>query len=164
MSVENPTSEKPRNPYEFGGSEYERTLWCAAAWQAIDPHSTLHSLHFRWAEFVDRLAGKEGCDAQHEPLRMRCAGDANDETRHQYALAILVRLGLTAEEIVLARRLFDAYGGHCDCEILLNVEPKIDDLASALCAQALASRAARGKKRKGPRPTKEEGVDLFAQL
>jgi hypothetical protein len=62
----------------------------------------------RWETFVaqlDALLGARGCDAKSQRL----------------ATAIMRKMGGIDVEETLA--YFEAHGGYCDCEILLNVEP-----------------------------------------
>lgn len=72
--------------------------------------------HPRWTEFLDRLAGPEGCDFK-EDGSWRCAG-GYDKT---YATAIMRDMGLSETEIAYSLVDFEDHGGHCDCEILFNV-------------------------------------------
>lgn len=69
--------------------------------------------HARWQEFCDRLAGPEGCDATETQLW--CAGD------HRGCIRILHDMGAPQAIVDDALRYFRKRGGHCDCEVLLNV-------------------------------------------
>ena len=73
--------------------------------------------HPRWEEFCERLSGPEGCDFQGEgaTARWRCWG-----TYH--ASAILILMGLSTDDVAWSLEYFSAHGGHCDCEILFNVD------------------------------------------
>jgi len=74
--------------------------------------------HPRWEEFCDRLAGPEGCDFQKKPdgnTTWTCAG-GTDKT---FAARILKAMGMDA---AASLTYFDEHGGHCDCEILFNVQ------------------------------------------
>jgi hypothetical protein len=80
--------------------------------------------HPRWAEFTNRLGGPEGCDFR-EDNTWRCHG-GHDK---RFATAILEDMAKT-EDINVAGSLayYDQNGGHCDCEILFNVDPyEIDE-------------------------------------
>lgn len=75
----------------------------------------------RWEEFCDRLAGEEGCNF-HETIPgdtrsvvWTCKGG----TDKSMASAILKDMGFDIEKSL---DYFDDHGGHCDCEILLNVD------------------------------------------
>ena len=77
--------------------------------------------HPLWEEFSERLEGQEGCDFKQEgettaSITWRCKGGTNVEL----ATAILT----TMEGIDVGRTLkyFADNGGHCNCEILFNVE------------------------------------------
>lgn len=69
--------------------------------------------HLRWDEFMDRLAGPDGCDV-HEG-RWTCFGD------HRACRRILEEMGATEAVIDDATRFFRQKGGYCDCEVLMNV-------------------------------------------
>ena len=76
--------------------------------------------HPRWLEFEVRLAGPEACDFREDEggeLRWRC-GHTRD-----LAVAILRTMGISDRELVETLDYFDEHGGHCDCEIVLNVAP-----------------------------------------
>jgi hypothetical protein len=73
----------------------------------------------RWPDFVDRLAGPAGCHFREEggKIRWDCCGNS-----HKYlAAGILASMGLDEEDIEATLRFCEQEGGHCDCEILLNV-------------------------------------------
>ncbi len=71
--------------------------------------------HPCWDEFADILADKDHLDIPDEPGPMKC-----DHT-HKHARAILAAMGdFDIEETI---HLFEEFGGYCDCEILLNVDP-----------------------------------------
>jgi len=74
--------------------------------------------HPRWEEFCNRLAGPEGCDFQKKPdgnATWKCAG-GSDKT---FAAKILKSMGM---DVAASLAHFDEHGGHCDCEILFNVQ------------------------------------------
>jgi len=81
----------------------------------------------RWAEFVTRLEGPEGCNFREHPKYPGDPGhftwdcDANDRTC-PHARAILKAMGATETEIINSILFFSNHGGFCDCEILYNVE------------------------------------------
>jgi len=75
--------------------------------------------HPGWAQFCDRLGGPEGCDFHEDENgvpRWRCKGGL-DKT---FARAILDDLPDIDVEGSLG--FFEEHGGHCDCEILFNVD------------------------------------------
>lgn len=83
--------------------------------------------HPRWREFAGRLAGPEGCDFRERDdgeVRWKCAG-GHDQT---FARAILEKMA-AAEPLDVAGTLAycTANGGHCDCEIIFNVDPGTDE-------------------------------------
>jgi len=78
----------------------------------------------RWSLFV-RLLGNpltEGMPAD----TLRCG------PKHRYAEAVLIELGGIDIDGTLA--FFREHGGHCDCEILFNVDPDQDDGAAPAAA------------------------------
>jgi len=81
--------------------------------------------HELWNEFAARLEGPGGCNFRREDkndpnsLTWKCAGGMNKD----FAIAILK----TMPNIDIERSVafFDEHGGHCDCEILFNVEDEV---------------------------------------
>jgi hypothetical protein len=69
----------------------------------------------RWGEFLDRLAGPEGCDFRAD--RWTCHNDT------RAAQALLVRMGLSDPAVKLSLAYYRDHGGYCDCEIVFNVDP-----------------------------------------
>lgn len=80
---------------------------------------TMSPTHSRWDEFTERLEGEEGCnfrlDAKQMPI-WNCKGGNNKD----FATKILTTMKNI--DIEASLKLFDGFGGHCDCEILFNVE------------------------------------------
>lgn len=82
--------------------------------------------HPAWDEFADRLHGSEGCDFKEEipgdvdSITWRCAGGW-DKT---YATAILRDIATHRDDVDVEASLayYNEHGGHCDCEILFNVD------------------------------------------
>ena len=75
--------------------------------------------HPRWREFIDRLAGPEGCDFRKDErseYSWRCAG-GHDQSLSR---AILADMGGINVEGTLA--YCTSQGGHCDCEVVFNVD------------------------------------------
>lgn len=76
----------------------------------------------RWEEFAERLQGEEGCD-----FKEKIPGDpesvtwiCKDGKSRPFANKILSDMGGIDVEKTL--EYFDNHGGHCDCEILFNVD------------------------------------------
>jgi hypothetical protein len=79
--------------------------------------------HPLWSDFCDRLAGEEGCDFQGEGLNTtwRCKAGRNQD----YSRAILqTMVGIDVDATL---RYFSEHGGHCDCEVLFNVDPSLEE-------------------------------------
>ena len=78
----------------------------------------------RWYEFFCRLEGPEGCNFhkdENDKTVWKCWG-GNDQ---RFARAILETMGGIDIDGSLA--YFTKNGGHCDCEILFNVDPGPDE-------------------------------------
>lgn len=76
--------------------------------------------HRRWKEFCNRLAGPEGCDFKDganppETTTWKCTGGED----RPCAVKILKAMRM---DVAAALAHFDENGGHCDCEILFNVQ------------------------------------------
>lgn len=82
--------------------------------------------HPRWREFCERLEGPDGCNFREktpgdpDSITWTCGGGM-DKT---FAAAILKKMGFSELAIEASLAYFEAYGGHCDCEILFNVESR----------------------------------------
>jgi hypothetical protein len=76
-----------------------------------------------WEEFFDRLCGLEGCNFREEDGSQvwTCGRDAG----HPFSRTILARMGVLRADIDKCVRYFEAHGGYCDFEVVLNV---MDDL------------------------------------
>lgn len=71
--------------------------------------------HPRWDEFIQRLAGPEGCDFREEPdgrPTSRCQGK-------KLTKAVLKAMG--GVNIPASITYFEKNGGYCDCEVVLNL-------------------------------------------
>ena len=71
----------------------------------------------RWAEFVERLEGPEGCNFHEDDqgsVVWSCPGGHDKPA----ARRILTAMGYDVDQSL---DYFEQYGGHCDCEILFNV-------------------------------------------
>ena len=79
-----------------------------------------------WDDFYDQMQGPRGCD-----FRERVPGDSNtitwkcDNTPNRpIARRVLAAMGYSRAQVELSLAYFQAYGGHCDCEILFNVKAR----------------------------------------
>ena len=70
--------------------------------------------HPRWDEFQERLAGDEGC-------RFLCDGEVTWRCRHDHRFSRRILAQMDVENLDRNLILLAEQGGHCDCEILLNV-------------------------------------------
>ena len=83
--------------------------------------------HPRWNEFVEALEGPGYCNFHEEELgnpnsiKWHCEGGMNKP----YAKAILEKM--SGFDVEASLRFFEENGGHCDCEILFNVERSTEE-------------------------------------
>jgi hypothetical protein len=92
--------------------------------QTTRPMGPLTVEHEQWNEFIDALLGGGGCDFH--------LVDSNDSTSATWrcdgtdafpiAKRILVKMGLTPNEVEQSISYFMGNGGCCDCEVWLNVD------------------------------------------
>ena len=76
--------------------------------------------HDKWEEFIKRLEGPEGCDFKGETasdMTWKCKGGM-DKT---FATAILK--DMKEFDVDATLEYFEEHGGHCDCEIIFNIDP-----------------------------------------
>jgi len=73
--------------------------------------------HPKWAEFVTRLAGPEGCHFRQ--VQGQFVSDCDGEPSRPKATALLKDYDVDVEASLA---YFDEHGGHCDCEVVFNVE------------------------------------------
>lgn len=89
----------------------------------VSAESAMSPSHPGWQEFLDRLAGAEGCKFNQtdkaDPRSVTWDCDS-DETCPR-ARAILADMGLTRAAVEQSITYFRHHGGFCDCEILFNV-------------------------------------------
>jgi len=71
--------------------------------------------HNRWHEFTSRLGGSEACDFR-EDGTWKCKGGI-DKT---FSTSILTDMG--GIDVPATLEYFTKHGGHCDCEVLFNVD------------------------------------------
>jgi hypothetical protein len=110
--------------HDLGAGSFCPNCVAMATHDAPTPEGAMGPGHPRWEEFLDRLGGPEGCDVRtdgHEDFKWRCGGGM-DKT---FAKAILERMNENGSDqqidVALSLEFFELRGGHCDCEILLNV-------------------------------------------
>jgi Protein of unknown function (DUF2695) len=83
-------------------------------------------IHPRWDEFMDALEGPAGCNFR-ETIPPDSTWDCDNTPHRPIARRILRRMGGNTEEIDQSLGYFNAFGGHCDCEIAFNVEDSFND-------------------------------------
>lgn len=86
--------------------------------------------HPQWLEFVERLEGPEGCDFQEHPEKgftWKCKGGYDKS----FARAILETI--PDIDIEASMEHYNKNGGHCDCEILFNVDPYDEEDIEEIC-------------------------------
>jgi hypothetical protein len=69
--------------------------------------------HPRWLEFVERLAGPEGCNFGERGWT--CFGDV------RFTRQILLQMEMRPGPIEVCLAYFRDHGGYCDCEVIFNV-------------------------------------------
>ena len=75
-------------------------------------------LHKRWDEFRDLLTGVDGCD-----FKKNKKGEHAWMCKHDHSLTCRVlKKHFPKIDIEKTLAIFNRCGGHCDCEILFNVE------------------------------------------
>ena len=77
---------------------------------------TMTREHPKWGEFCRRLEGVEGCNfrGSGKSVEWDCGGGNNKK----FATKILKDMGFHVTSSLI---YFQGHGGHCDCEILFNV-------------------------------------------
>jgi hypothetical protein len=73
-------------------------------------------LKIDWNEFIERLADATELSEEGGQLKWRCDHTTTNAER------IIAEMGLDKEAIDICLLYFDAAGGHCDCEIVFNVD------------------------------------------
>jgi hypothetical protein len=101
----------------------------AASARRDDEMTPMTREHPRWEEFCARLEGPEGCDFRSDCERgvgdtWYCASSNPEfpEMAHTLSRSILMKMGLSHEEIAASLAYFKEHGGYCDCEVLMNVD------------------------------------------
>ena len=69
--------------------------------------------HPRWDEFIERLAGPDGCDFQKD--EWICSGELEMTRR------ILREMGLEDASIDVSTSYFKDHSAYCDCEVVINI-------------------------------------------
>lgn len=72
----------------------------------------------RWNTFVTKLEGKEGCNFTGKGKNIKWTCDATKKR----PLARKILSKIRGVNIPATLRYFTLHGGHCDCEILFNVD------------------------------------------
>lgn len=79
--------------------------------------------HPRWREFCDYLGGPDFCAFRlrdpNDPLSWTWNCDSRDKAK-PFCRTILKAMG--GFDIAATLAYFDRHGGHCDCEVLFNVD------------------------------------------
>lgn len=78
--------------------------------------------HPRWTEFIDRLAGKEGCNVR-SSKKHGFTWDCDNSAAFPLASKILTAMGASSGDIENSIAYFKEHSAYCDCEILWNVAP-----------------------------------------
>ena len=81
--------------------------------------------HPRWNEFCERLNGPEGCNFRNGKKGIEWTCDGGRE--RPFAVAILKSMGFDADGVRASLNYFNTQDGHCDCEILINVDRLEDE-------------------------------------
>ena len=100
---------------------------CGFIWDVEARHTTsaevedriMRPAHWRWREFIERLEGPEGCDFRKDAagkIAWRCAGG------HDQSLSRAILETMEGIDVEGTLAYFSAHGGHCDCEVVFNVE------------------------------------------
>jgi hypothetical protein len=82
--------------------------------------------HAGWSEFVDRLteamAGPDALEGDNDSVvraAMKGCNGHGGTSPFESARAVLANMEM---DVAASLEFFETHGGHCDCEILLNVE------------------------------------------
>lgn len=93
-----------------------------------DTATILTPTHPRWREFADTLGGPGYCDFQMpDEDASKATWDCTGHEDRPHARRLMATMGFSSVEIEAALGYFDRYGGHCDCEILFNVDRGLED-------------------------------------
>jgi hypothetical protein len=82
---------------------------------AIQSPQPILPSHHRWEEFLDRLAGPEGCNFGE--TSWTCFGGVDK----RFSRRILAAMGFSEQAIEASLAYFEQHGGYCDCEVVFNV-------------------------------------------
>lgn len=74
--------------------------------------------HPSWDKFIRQLRGLRGCNVrgQDDDVLFDCDGS------HERPKATAILKGFAGIDVEVSLRYFEERGGHCDCEIIWNVE------------------------------------------
>ena len=118
-----PTDEKRQQLTDFNPMVLGRIQMREALAEAGVEPETVRPGHPRWEEFAGRLTGPEGCDFKRDPEPTWKCGGGIDLSMSEAILRDMYEDALDAEQVVQrSLAYFSANGGHCDCEVLFNVD------------------------------------------
>jgi hypothetical protein len=88
----------------------------------IDAKEVMTPENERWRDFVEKLGGKEGCNFEEKTKGYpnSVTWNCSSKPDRPLAKAILEKMGNV--DIPETMKYFHEHGGHCDCEILFNVD------------------------------------------
>lgn len=72
----------------------------------------------RWAQFMDRLIGPEGCNFREDPRWTWTCFGGRDK---RFSTLILTSMGLSRAAVRASLAYYERRGGYCDCEVVFNV-------------------------------------------
>jgi len=79
----------------------------------------MNPYHPEWETFVERLEGIEGCYFRKDPEKGVVWNCGRDGDQLGHTRMLLKNMILNVEQSLA---VFEACGGHCDCEVLFNVK------------------------------------------
>lgn len=117
----------------FDGDAPEEVDVIFEAWPADEPVLTPDDE--RWDEFTERLEGPEGCDFAEtsdddgeKRITWRCNGGM-DKTYSRRILEDMAERSYASLDVEATLQFFNVFGGHCDCEVLFNVEESFGNVS-----------------------------------
>lgn len=78
--------------------------------------------HARWGEFADLLHGEKYCNFQQDDPDDPASITWDCNSNLDFSTEILRNMGFSGDEIAETLKFFIKHGGHCDCEVLFNVD------------------------------------------
>lgn len=76
--------------------------------------------HPRWEEFMEKLAGPDGCNLDPEKDTWEC--------HHDFRFAKKILSSMPEIDVEESLLFFKRHGGYCDCEIGFNVTTDVEEL------------------------------------